>query len=97
VRAWLAAQPRDRGFGNGRLARNLFEAAVANQATRLVGIDHPTDEQLTTLVVADIPDIAERAAADLAVPASLQQLGRSATDDLQGVGEGGGDGGGGRP
>jgi hypothetical protein len=97
VRAWLAAQPRDRGFGNGRMARNLFEAAVANQATRLVGIDHPTDEQLTTLVVADIPDIAERAAADLAVPASLQQLGRSATDDLQGVGEGGGDGGGGRP
>jgi AAA lid domain/ATPase family associated with various cellular activities (AAA) len=55
VRRWLAAQPRDRGFGNGRLARNLFEAAVANQATRLVALDHPSDEQLTTLTAADIP------------------------------------------
>jgi Cdc6-like AAA superfamily ATPase len=57
VRRWLAAQPRDRGFGNGRLARNLFEAAVARQATRLVAIDHPTDGQLTTLTEADIPDV----------------------------------------
>jgi SpoVK/Ycf46/Vps4 family AAA+-type ATPase len=55
VRAWLAAQPRGHGFGNGRLARNLFEAAVANQATRLVAVDDPTDDQLTTLVAADIP------------------------------------------
>ena len=55
VRAWLAAQPRDRGFGNGRLARNLFEAAVANQATRLVALADPTDEQLTTLMAEDVP------------------------------------------
>ena len=55
VRAWLVTQPRDRGFGNGRLARNLFEQAVANQASRLVAIDNPTDDQLTTLTSADIP------------------------------------------
>ncbi len=55
VRRWLAAQPRGHGFGNGRLARNLFEAAVANQATRLVALDQPSDEQLTTLTAADIP------------------------------------------
>jgi hypothetical protein len=55
VRAWLAAQPRTRGFGNGRLARNLFEAAVANQASRLVAVESPTDEQLTTLTADDIP------------------------------------------
>jgi Cdc6-like AAA superfamily ATPase len=55
VRAWLAAQPRDLGFGNGRLARNLFESAVANQASRLVALDIPTDDQLTTLTAADIP------------------------------------------
>ncbi len=55
LRARLAAQPRGRGFGNGRLARNLFEAAVANQATRLVALEAPTDEQLTTLTAADIP------------------------------------------
>jgi AAA lid domain/ATPase family associated with various cellular activities (AAA) len=53
--ALLAAQSRGRGFGNGRLARNLFEAAVANQATRLVALESPTDAQLTTLTAADIP------------------------------------------
>ena len=55
VLGWFAAQPRDAGFGNGRLARNLFEAAVANQATRLVARDRPSDEELTTLTAADIP------------------------------------------
>ena len=33
--AWLEAIPRDEGFGNGRLVRNLFETAVGRQATRL--------------------------------------------------------------
>jgi SpoVK/Ycf46/Vps4 family AAA+-type ATPase len=56
VRAWLAAQPRDKGFGNARLARNLFEDAVARQASRIVAMDAPTDVDLTTLVAADIPD-----------------------------------------
>jgi hypothetical protein len=55
VREWFAAQPRDAGFGNGRLARNLFEAAVANQATRLVARNRPSDEELTTLTAADVP------------------------------------------
>ena len=44
----VRGQPRDTGFGNGRLARNLFEAAVARQAVRLVQRRaDPTDEQLT--------------------------------------------------
>ncbi len=55
VLAWFAAQPRDAGFGNGRLARNLFEAAATNQATRLVASDRPSDAELTTLTAADIP------------------------------------------
>ena len=55
---------RDRGFGNGRLVRNLFEAAVARQASRVVarvdalsrdGRDH-TDEDLVTLTARDVPD-----------------------------------------
>ncbi|MFN8019057.1 MAG: AAA family ATPase [Acidimicrobiales bacterium] len=54
VRAWFAAVPRDKGFGNGRLARNLFEDAVARQASRVVAITDPTDEQLTTLTADDI-------------------------------------------
>jgi hypothetical protein len=55
ARIWLDAVPRDRGFGNGRTARNLFEHAVAVQATRLVAVEHPTDDELTTLVADDIP------------------------------------------
>jgi SpoVK/Ycf46/Vps4 family AAA+-type ATPase len=61
VRAWLDAQPRDKGFGNGRLVRNLFEAAIAAQASRIVTDQgtgkekqHPTDEQLVALTPADI-------------------------------------------
>jgi hypothetical protein len=55
ARIWLDAVPRDKGFGNGRTARNLFEHAVATQATRLVAVEQPTDEALTTLVADDIP------------------------------------------
>jgi hypothetical protein len=55
ARLWLDAVHRDKGFGNGRTARNLFEHAVATQATRLVAIDSPTDEELTVLVADDIP------------------------------------------
>jgi len=55
ARIWLDAVPRDRGFGNGRTGRNLFEHAVATHATRLAGVEDPTDAQLTTLVADDIP------------------------------------------
>ena len=54
VRTWFAAVPRDKGFGNGRLARNLFEDAVARQAGRVVGIKDPTDEQLQALQAEDV-------------------------------------------
>ena len=54
--AWLDAVPRARGFGNGRTARNLFEHTVAAQATRLADVPDPTNEQLTTLIGADVPD-----------------------------------------
>ncbi|MDQ6696870.1 MAG: AAA family ATPase, partial [Actinomycetota bacterium] len=64
VRAWLEAQPRDKGFGNARLARNLFEDAVARQASRIVTLASPTDVDLTTFVAADIADIAGLADTD---------------------------------
>ena len=48
------AQPRDKGFGNGRIARNLFESAMAHQASRLVAIEEPTNEQLMELLPDDI-------------------------------------------
>ena len=59
ARLWLDAINRDKGFGNGRTARNLFEHAVATQATRLAPIDQPTDAQLTTLVAEDVPEPGE--------------------------------------
>ena len=55
--AWFAAHDRGHGFGNGRLARNLFEAAVSRHATRLVEIENPTDDQLTTLEAVDIASV----------------------------------------
>jgi hypothetical protein len=64
VKRWFAAQLRTQGFGNGRLARNLFEHTVANQAMRLMK-DRPkdapalSDEHLLTLEPADIPVIAQ--------------------------------------
>jgi SpoVK/Ycf46/Vps4 family AAA+-type ATPase len=55
LREILAAAPRDKGFGNARFIRNVFEAAVSNQASRLVAADEPSEEQLTTLIAADLP------------------------------------------
>jgi len=54
VRAHFAGQPRGRGFGNGRVARNLFEAAVERQASRIVSATEPTDDELAALLPADI-------------------------------------------
>jgi SpoVK/Ycf46/Vps4 family AAA+-type ATPase len=57
LRAVLAAEPRDRGFGNARFIRNVFEEAVGRQAQRLTALDEPTDEQLTTLIADDLAPI----------------------------------------
>lgn len=54
---WFAAHERGRGFGNGRLARNLFEAAVSRHAKRLVDVEDPTDAQLTILEATDIASV----------------------------------------
>ena len=43
-----------RSFSNARLARNLFENAVMNQAQRLSGIDNPSDFDLTVIVREDL-------------------------------------------
>ena len=54
---FFAKQDRGQGFGNGRTARNLFEAAVSRHAVRMVEIEEPTDEQLMTLNDADIEGV----------------------------------------
>jgi SpoVK/Ycf46/Vps4 family AAA+-type ATPase len=55
--AVVAAEPRDRGFGNARFMRNVFEQAVAMHAVRLNDVGQPTVEQLTTLDATDIAPI----------------------------------------
>lgn len=50
----IDAEPRDRGFGNARFVRNVFEQAVSMHAVRLVDVDQPTRDQLTTLDRDDI-------------------------------------------
>ncbi|MDR3459294.1 MAG: AAA family ATPase [Verrucomicrobiae bacterium] len=47
---------RDEKFGNAREMRNLFEAAVRNQSTRLVASGQCDHQALTTLLPEDIPD-----------------------------------------
>jgi SpoVK/Ycf46/Vps4 family AAA+-type ATPase len=55
LRAHFEAVPRGPGFGNGRLARNLFEEACAQQATRVVRLDQVSREDLVCLTAQDIP------------------------------------------
>lgn len=46
---------KDETFGNARLARNLFEHTVNNQANRIIALTDITDELLSTIEVVDIP------------------------------------------
>jgi Cdc6-like AAA superfamily ATPase len=54
LRAALDAEPRGKGFGNGRLARNLFEAAIGRQANRVVALANPSDAELCQLAADDL-------------------------------------------
>lgn len=51
LREYLTNLPRTRGFGNGRLVRNTFEAALARQASRIVATSDPN---LTSLTLSDL-------------------------------------------
>ena len=56
---------RDRGFGNARLVRNLFEAVVARQASRVVARPEGdlTDDALVAIEAVDVNPSAPSAAA----------------------------------
>lgn len=58
ARERIDATPRGTGFGNGRLSRNLFEEAVARQATRLVrqsdGEGDVDSDDLMRITAADV-------------------------------------------
>jgi hypothetical protein len=62
---------RDEHFGNGRLARNVFERAIGRLANRIAGVAPLTRELLTTLQPEDIvmEDVPPSVWTDLASPA----------------------------
>ncbi|MCS0636801.1 right-handed parallel beta-helix repeat-containing protein [Streptomyces sp. LP05-1] len=49
--------PRDGRFGNGRSARQTFQAMTERQAYRVAEIELPTDEDLMTLCELDLPEL----------------------------------------
>ena len=52
-------EARNETFGNGRLARNLYEMTINNQANRIVSLPHVDDEILSTIEETDIPRMAD--------------------------------------
>ncbi|MEU3599333.1 right-handed parallel beta-helix repeat-containing protein [Streptomyces sp. NPDC006798] len=55
LRTRVDGVPRDRTFGNARLARQLLETMVTHQARRLTKVTHPTIDDLRTLLPEDLP------------------------------------------
>lgn len=53
----LAFEHRDGHFGNARLARNAFEQAITNMASRVVNLPRIEDSALETIQVSDVPDV----------------------------------------
>ncbi|WP_371576437.1 right-handed parallel beta-helix repeat-containing protein [Streptomyces sp. NBC_01314] len=49
------AMPRDRGFGNGRTARQLFQAMTERQAYRIAELPDATESDVMTLRPEDVP------------------------------------------
>lgn len=52
-------ETRDDTFGNARLARNLFEMTLNNQANRIVTITDITEENLSAITEADLPTLTD--------------------------------------
>jgi len=50
-----AYENRDETFGNARLARNIFEIAISNQASRIVSLPNVNMHVLSTIEASDIP------------------------------------------
>jgi len=45
---------KDRNFGNGRYARNVFEKSIQSQAKRVSKVENPTTEMLTIITKQDL-------------------------------------------
>lgn len=50
-------QNKDKSFGNGRLARNIYESTIENHANRISNEPRLSKKILTTIEVVDIPNL----------------------------------------
>ncbi len=55
LRKYFDSLPRDRSFGNARLARQVLESMMTRQAGRLSTMAAPGIEDLRLLVPGDVP------------------------------------------
>ena len=55
LRKYFTAMPKGPAFGNGRTARQTFEAMVEKHASRVAQVDDPTTDDLTLLYAEDLP------------------------------------------
>lgn len=49
--------PKGAAFGNGRTARQTFEAMVERHASRVAQLAEPSTDDLTLLFVEDLPEL----------------------------------------
>ncbi|MFE7415328.1 right-handed parallel beta-helix repeat-containing protein [Streptomyces laurentii] len=56
LHAYFGHMPRDGRFGNGRSARQVFQAMTERQAYRVAEIELPTEDDLVTLCALDVPE-----------------------------------------
>jgi len=62
LKEYFDSLPRDRSFGNARLARQVVESMVTRQAGRLSSVAAPTLDDLRILLPADVAVVAPEAA-----------------------------------
>ncbi|MFJ3496262.1 right-handed parallel beta-helix repeat-containing protein [Streptomyces sp. NPDC086091] len=55
--AYFADLPKGPAFGNGRTARQTFEAMVERHASRIAQITEPSTDELTLLYTEDLPEL----------------------------------------
>ncbi|MEU6575232.1 right-handed parallel beta-helix repeat-containing protein [Streptomyces sp. NPDC046805] len=54
---YFTAIPKGPAFGNGRTARQTFEAMVERHASRVAQLDEPSTDDLTLLYAQDLPEL----------------------------------------
>ena len=54
---YFTALPKGPAFGNGRTARQTFEAMVERHASRVAQVDEPSTDDLTLLFAEDLPQL----------------------------------------